>query len=54
MVVKVGTHFKLSFIILAVIIISASFFIRMIAKTLLRVSVTLGEEGEFESQIRKN
>ena len=48
--VKVGTHFSLSFITLAVIIISASFFIRIIAKTLLKISVTLSEEGEFESQ----
>jgi len=53
MVVKVGTHFTLSFITLAVCI-SASFFIRRIAKTLLNVSVPLSEEGEFGSQKRKN
>ena len=46
----VGTHFSLSFITLAVIIISASFFIRIIAKTLLKISVTSSEEGEFESK----
>ena len=50
MVVKVGTHFTLRFIDLAVIIITVSFFIRTIAKTILKVSVILSEEGEFESQ----
>jgi len=56
MVIKVDTHFKLSLIILAVItrIIPTLFFIRIIVKTLLKVSVTLSEEGEFESQKKKN
>jgi len=54
MVVNIGTHFTLSCSILAVIIISASFFLRVIPKTLLEVSVTLSEVGEFESQKRKN
>jgi len=40
MAVKIATHFTLIFITLAAIIISASFFIRMIAETLLKVSVT--------------
>jgi len=54
MVVKVGTHFTLSLITLDVIIISASFFISVIATTLLKVSVTLSEEGEIESRKREN
>ena len=50
MVVKEGAHTLHFLITLTVIIISASFFIRIIAKTLLKISVTLSEEGEFESQ----
>ena len=54
MVVKVDTHFTLWFITLVAIIISTSFLIRMITKTILKFSVTSSEAGEFQSQKRKS